>query len=106
MTIVYNIDTDKEVTPVMVRDAVVRCFFEAHCADAGLETTDENINKSYCLAEVRKAFVDDGMDFDQPTKAGIMKAMQGLIEFSKNFRDQSIIKKHQEQMMLLVEKLK
>jgi hypothetical protein len=28
--IVYGVDTSQEVTPIMVRDAIIRCFLLAH----------------------------------------------------------------------------
>ena len=29
--IIYGVDVTKNVTPVMVRDAIIQCFYEAHC---------------------------------------------------------------------------
>ena len=29
--IIYGVDINKKVTPVMVRDAIIQCFYEAHC---------------------------------------------------------------------------
>jgi len=29
-TIIYAVGITKKVTPVMVRDAIIQCFFEAH----------------------------------------------------------------------------
>jgi len=47
MAIIYGIDADKEVTPLMVRDAIVECFFIAHCEDSGLKQggKDEGLNR-------------------------------------------------------------
>ena len=108
MTTIYGVDTEKEVTPSMVRDAMMTCFFEAHCADTGLGTSDEaelSMNKTYCSREVKKLFGSCGANFENPTKDDIMKSLKSLAEFSKNFRDQEIIKKHYDQMMALVGKL-
>lgn len=106
MVIIYNIDTEKEVTPLMVRDAIVQCFFEAHCADAGLNTEDKATNQMYCRSEVERAFADAGADFDKPTKEGIMAAMEKLVEFSRNFRDPSLIQKHYDEIATLLGALK
>lgn len=89
----------------MVRDAMIRCFYDAHCADTGLEG-DQESNRVYCRDTVVKAFHDAGEDFDHPTKTGIIKAMSQLREFSKNFRDPSIIEKHAAQISQLVERIK
>lgn len=33
---VYGVNLESEVTPLLAHDALVECFFEAHCADTGL----------------------------------------------------------------------
>jgi hypothetical protein len=106
MTKVYGIDLSKNVTPLMVRDAILDCFNQAHCEDAGVGTDDKESNKLYCQELVKKAFTDAEVDFDHPTKEGIMKVLEQLREFSKSFRNPEIIKKHYESMAKIVEKLK
>ena len=105
MTKTYGIDDSKTPTPLMVRDAIVECFFKAHCEASSL-SDDESINRAYCQENVKKAFASTGGDFDKPTKESIMKAMEGLAEFAKGFRNQTVIKKHYGEIMKLVEKLK
>ena len=100
----YGIDTDKEITPLMVRDAIVECFYQAHCEASSL-SEDEKVNRAYCKENVKKAFNDSGGDFDKPSKESIMKAMEGLAEFAKGFRDQKVIEKHYNEIMQLVNKL-
>lgn len=106
--ILYGVNLEGEITPLMVRDALALCFYEAHCADSGLATggEDEEMNKTYCRNTVEKAFIDSGGDFEHPTKESILGAMQKLMEFSKSFRDPSIIERHASEIMKLVEKLK
>lgn len=29
--IIYGVDATKNVTHIMVRDAIIQCFYEAHC---------------------------------------------------------------------------
>lgn len=104
----YGVDIDKPVTPVQVRDALVVCFNEAHCADAGLDISaqkDEALNRTYCEEIVRKMFVDTGNDFDKPTKKAIEMVIEKLADYSSHFRDKSIIEKHKTQIMQLVKKL-
>ena len=107
MTKVYGIDLSlsKNITPLMVRDAILECFNQAHCEDAGVGTEDKESNKLYCQELVKKAFADAGVDFDHPTKEGIMKVLEQLREFSKSFRDPKIIQGHYQNIMKLVEKL-
>jgi len=93
-----------KVTPQAVREAIINCFYNAHCADTGLNN-DEAVGRSYCTSIVKKAFVDQGVDFEHPTKEGILKVVGTLAEFSKNFRSQEIIEQHKQEIMDLVNKM-
>ncbi len=86
-----------------VRDALVNCFYEAHCADTEL-VQDEITGREYCLAIIKKDFDELGVDFDNPTKEGIFKVINKLAEFSKNFRSQEVINKHKQEIINLLEK--
>lgn len=84
-----------------VRDALVNCFYEAHCADTELEQ-DEMTGRDYCLSIVKKDFVEQGVDFDNPTKEGILKVINKLAEFSQSFRSQEVITKHKQEILDLL----
>ena len=103
---IYGIDLDEEVTPLKVRDAIVNCFLEAHCTDTGIPADDKEANREYSRLIVKKAFSEFEGEFDRPSKESILKALEKLAEFSKNFRDPSIIEKHYSEIMKLVDKLK
>ncbi|MFA6355374.1 MAG: hypothetical protein WCW65_03040 [Candidatus Paceibacterota bacterium] len=103
---IYGVDLNKDITPLMVRDAIIECFKQAHCEDSGIAKEDEIINKQYCGDIVRKAFSDTDSNFDKPTKDMIIKSLDNLKSFSLNFRDKSIIEKHYNQILKLVNKLK
>ena len=103
--IIYGTDKNKKVTPLMVRDAVVVCFFNAHCEDTGVSVDDKESNRIYCRELVKKAFKDTNGDFENPTKENIMSVLGKLAEFSKNFRDPSIVQKHYGEIMELMKKL-
>lgn len=106
MSKIYGIDISKKITPLMVRDAVVECFYQAHCAETGLSSSKHNpANREYCRSIIRKAFDDAGGDFNNPDKNSIIKVLDNLAEFSKNFRDPSVIEKHYKQIMILVDKI-
>jgi hypothetical protein len=100
---IYGVNLDSPVTPLLVRDAIAECFYEAHCIDSGLENDDPASVKKYCTDLVAGAFTKTGGDFDNPTKDSIFKVLEQLAEFAKNFRDPTIIKKHYNQIMRLVE---
>lgn len=93
-----------KVTSQDVREAVINCFYNAHCADTGLNE-DESVGRSYCASIVKKAFADQGADFEHPTKEGILKVVGTLAEFSKNFRSQEVIAKHQQEIQDLISKM-
>ncbi len=103
--ILYGVDLDKLITPIMARDALVECFFQAHCTDAGTGTDNPEINREYIKEIVEKAFADSGGNFENPTKQSILNTMGKLQNFAKNFRDPSIVQKHAGEMMRIVEKI-
>jgi len=109
--IIYGVNLNEEVTPLMVRDAISQCFYEAHCQDTGFEEetgdgNDKERNQLYCQQIVKKSFEDSQANFENPTKEDILKAVEELKEFSKNFRDPSIIQKHFVEILTLIDKLK
>lgn len=103
---IYGVDTTKEVSPEMVRDAIVICFYEAHCAQTEMGSSDDPMTHNYCRQIVEKAFKETGGDFERPTKASIMACAGWLAEFSKSFRDQSVIQKHMSDIQKLISLLK
>lgn len=105
MAVIYGIDTDKVITPLMVRDAIIECFYQAHCADSSLGLDDSEVNAGYCGEIIKKAFSESGGDFEKPTKESILGVLDWLRCFAKNFRDPKIIEKHSMEIMKLVEKL-
>jgi hypothetical protein len=93
-----------KVTPQDVVKAITDCFYEAHCADTGLEES-ELTGRQYCLAMVKKIFKDQEVDFNNPTKDGIFKVVNALAEFSKGFRSQDTITAHKKEIIELLSKM-
>jgi hypothetical protein len=56
-------------------------------------------------AQIKKRFDETGGDFDSPTKADLMKVCDSLASYSKNFRSEKIVKKHYEEMALILSKV-
>ena len=102
---IYGVDLNQKVTPMAVRDAMIECFYQAHCIDSGVGIGQEEGNKNYCKIIVKRAFEDAGGDFKKPTKKTIMGALDNLVGFAKVFRDPEIIKRNYREMMTLVDKL-
>ncbi len=106
MSLIYSIDTTKEITPEMVKGALVSCFYDAHCNQTEIsdltEKVDETSNRLYCTQIISQAFEETNGDFDNPTKESILKTLPWLANFSKNFRDQETIQKHMQEIQKLI----
>lgn len=111
MSIIYGVDTTKEVTPEMVKNAIIDCFCVAHSEQTGLDDNYSSANesevvRSYCTSIVKKAFIETGGDFEHPTKSALFAALPWLANFSKSFRVQSVIQKHMNDIQQLIALLK
>lgn len=105
MSKLYGVNSSQKVTPLIVRDALINCFYKAHCEDTGIDAKEESTNKEYCKAIISKAFDDVGDDFENPTKEGILNVVSKLKDFSKSFRNPKIIEKHSKEILALIKKL-
>ena len=112
--VIYGVDLSKKITPVMVRDAIIRCFVLAHkeildTMDEYAEWESEEERKKFKEMEgeyvVKKAFYDAGADFKNPTKEDLIKILSVLAEYSSNFRKPEIIQKHYAEIKQLTDKL-
>ncbi|KKP67896.1 MAG: hypothetical protein UR68_C0020G0006 [Candidatus Roizmanbacteria bacterium GW2011_GWA2_35_19] len=103
---IYGIDTDNPVTPVMVRDAIVECFYQAHCEQTEMEEMNEEQLKNYCHELVKSSFSKANVSYDSPTKDDLLKVIGQLAEFSKSFRNPEVIKKHFEEIDTLINLIK
>ncbi len=111
---IYGVDVTKEVTPIMVRDAMIQCFYKAHCNVLELaretfghppEEKFEEMKKSHVKELVEDIFRRIGGDFNNPTKENLFKVLEKLKEFASIYRRPNIIKKHVGEMILLINKL-
>lgn len=104
MSIVYGVDVSKKFTANMVRDAIVECFYQAHCGSTEI-FEDEKMERDYCTRIVKKAFDETGGNYENSSKEDILKVMDYLADFSGSFRNKEIIKQHRDEIRQLVEKL-
>lgn len=112
---VYGVDLESTFSAVDARDAIARCFCLAH--DEVLRETmfseqpsvdsEENEQIKHLDVELllKRMFEKVGGDYDRPTKASLRLVVGGLQKFSENFRNQSVIEKHTEEIGLLLDKL-
>jgi hypothetical protein len=112
--IIYGVDVTKNVTPVMVRDAIIQCFYEAHCnvLELARETLGrpprkkfEEMKKSHVKELIQDIFHTIGGDFDKPTKEILLKVLDNLKEFASIYRKPKVIKKHVSEIMQLINEL-
>ena len=116
MVIIYGVDTEKPITPKDVRDAIVRCFVEAHgeildlmrgtgSATSVSDEDFEKMKKMNVKELIRGFFQEAGGDYENPTKESLIAVCDRLAEFAKNFRKPEVIEKHYGEIMQLMEKL-
>jgi len=112
--IIYGVDVTKNVTPVMARDAIIQCFYEAHCNVLELaretfgqppERKFEEMKKSHVKELIQDIFYKIGGDFNKPTKDNLLKVIENLKGFASIYRKPDVIKKHVSEIMLLINKL-
>lgn len=112
--IIYGVDISKNITPILVRDAMIQCFYEAHCnvLDLARETFGrppekkfEKMKKSHVKELVQDIFVKIKADFNNPTKENLLLVIKNLESFASIYRRPKIIKKHVNEIMTLINKL-
>ncbi|KYK23878.1 hypothetical protein AYK24_06995 [Thermoplasmatales archaeon SG8-52-4] len=112
--IIYGIDINQKVTPVMVRDAIIQCFYEAHCNV--LELAKESFGKpsKKRFEEMKKIHVKDLIydifikiegDYNNPTKEDLLKVIENLKKFASFYRKPDIINKHVKEISQLINKI-
>lgn len=111
---IYGVDISKDITPIMVRDALIICFYKAHSKNldqmkSQLNFKDdkhfEDFKRKDVEALIKLKFEEVGGDFNNPTKNSLIEVINQLKDYSKLFRDQNIIEKHAREIMSLIEKL-
>ncbi len=101
-------------TPADVRDAMVRCFLEAHSdvlddmKSYGRDLTKEEfeqLKKTDVEGLIKKFFVEAKGSFENPDKESLMKVMDMLRDYAAHFRDKGTIDAHYSQIRRLVQSL-
>ena len=108
---IYGVDLSGKITPVQVRDAIIKCFSQAQeeLIEYMKETTEfkpEKIEKMYVDSIIEKAFAEVDGDFKNPTKETLIQVVMKLKIYAAGvFRDSKIIEKHAGEIKQLIDKL-
>jgi hypothetical protein len=99
-----------KVTPVLVRDELLKCFEDANMEFMNIlnQPTNEEALKVQVRQFVTGTFQSCGASFDQPTKEGIVTAIgqcKANAEAMMGEKGAAIIREHYDEMMKLVNKL-
>jgi hypothetical protein len=99
-----------KVTPVLVRDELLKCFEDANMEFMHVlnQPTNEEALKAQVRQFVTGTFQSCGASFDQPTKEGIVTAIgqcKANAEAMMGQKGAAIIRGHYDEMMKLVNKL-
>ena len=112
--IIYGIDISKEITPIMVRDAIIDCFTKAH-SDVLEEMKDytdsesgekiEKMKQETVKSLIESKFKEIGGDFNNPTKNTLSQVVMKLAEYASTFRGPAVIDKHIGEIIQLIDKI-
>jgi len=111
--IIYGVNLSKKITPIMVRNAIIECFIQAHkeildMTDEYAEWKSEKEREKFRNLEVeltiKNAFKEAGADFNNPTKENIIRVLDKLAEFAAQFRKPDIVRKHYNEVRLILDK--
>lgn len=110
---IYGVNLKDDVNPLMVRDAILKCFFEAErdviiklFQKSDFETSDNiEIGKKHVEIIIKKIFEDVDGDFDNPSKENLIDVVNKCKEYACLFRNKEIIEKHANEIMILIDRL-
>ena len=109
---IYGVDLSREITPILVRDAIIECFTQAqhkliNFMIENIGSTQEDAKKINVDQIIKNAFKDVNGDYDNPTKESLINLIMKLKDYAKNaFRETEIIEKHASEIQQLIDKLK
>lgn len=114
MNTIYGINLNEEITPKMVRDAIIECYYQADSevlkelfqqSDFNSREDEEKSKREHVEIMIKKFFDDVDGDFNNPTKESLIKVINRCRDFAQLFRDRSIIDSNYQQIFTLIERI-
>jgi hypothetical protein len=111
---IYGINLNENITPIMVRDAIVECYYQADIevlnklfyeSDYDSEEDEKKTKREHVEIMLKKMFNDINGDYNNPTKESLLNVIDKCKDFAKCFRDEEIIKKHYNEILELINRI-
>ena len=112
--IIYGVRLDEDITPIMVRDAIIRCYLKADdevlnkifmISDFNSTKDAYKMKRNHVIILIKKVFHDVNGDFDNPTRDNLIEIIDRLRDFASKFRDKEIIDHNYNAIMKLINRL-
>lgn len=113
--IIYGVDIESDFSCIDARDAVIRCFMEAHdevlqetmfSDQTGIDPAKiEQIKRLDVKMLISQMFTKIDGDFEHPDKQTLLRLVEALGEFALSFRPPEVIEKHADEIRLLLSRL-
>jgi len=111
--LIYGVNPEDDINPIIIRDAMLKCFFEADkdvlkklfLKSDFQSNEDIEIGKKHVEIVIKKMFNDVNGDFNNPTKKSLINVVNKCKEYAGLFRDKETIEKHANEIMTLINML-
>lgn len=110
----FGVKLNKKITPIMVRDAIIECYYQADTevlenmfefSNFDSKEDKEETKRNHIVVVIKKFFDDVDGDYNNPTKESLKNVIDKCREFAKLFRDESIIQSNYQNIITLIDKI-
>jgi hypothetical protein len=112
--IIYGVNLDKKITPLMVRDAIIECFYQAHSDVLDLareyfkcdsKDSFKTAKKEHVKDLIETIFSEIGGNYYKPKKKDLIHVIGKLRKIASVYREPDIIKKHVDEITQLIDRI-
>lgn len=110
----YGVNLTDQITPIMVRDAIIACYYAAdlevldklfQMSDFHSQDESEQLKRKHVELMIKKFFYDVQGDFDHPTKESLINVINKCRALAYRFRDKQVIEGNHQRMLALINKI-